>query len=190
MTAPSSANGAGGTATVTTRYAYDANGRLCRVLENASVDLQGLTDPCTTTVSGNTPSNVSTTYDYYPTGLLWHQYAPSPAGTTTYAYDAQGHLTGESDADGNSTSWTYDAQGNKTSETDPDTTSGPTVSYAYDAAGRLCRSVASNPGVVLQSYGSPCTSGVTGATVDTRYTLDNAGNTLTVNDVVSGQTIT
>jgi YD repeat-containing protein len=43
------------------------------------------------------------------------------------AYDSQGHLTSQTDADGNTTTWTYDAEGNKTGETDPDTSSDPTV---------------------------------------------------------------
>jgi YD repeat-containing protein len=116
---------------VTTRYAYDAHDRLCRVLQNASVNLQTLPDPCSTPVSGTATSNVSTRYDYTDTGLLWHQYAPAPAGITSYAYDAQGRLIAQTDPDGNTTTWTYDAQGNKTGQTDPDTGSGPTVSFGY-----------------------------------------------------------
>jgi YD repeat-containing protein len=190
MTAPSPANGASGAGTVTTRYAYDAHDRLCRVLQNASVDLATLADPCQTPVSGLATSDVSTRYDYTDTGLLWHQYAPAPAGTTTYQYDAQGHLVAQTDPDGYSTTWTYDAQGNKTTETDPDTSVGPTVSYAYDAAGRMCRRVAASPGVVLQNLTNPCTDTVTGATIDTRYSRDVDGNPTTIADALASQTVT
>ncbi len=70
-------------------------------------------------------------------------------------------------------------------DTDPDTSSGPTVSWAYDAAGRLCRRVAANPGVVLQNLATPCSSSVSGASVDTRYTYDAAGNALTTADALA-----
>jgi RHS repeat-associated protein len=132
---------------------------------------------------------VSTAYDYDSTGLLWHQYAPSPAGTTTYGYDAQGHLTSQTDADGNTTFWAYDVLGNKATETDPDTVGGPTISYAYDAAERLCRRVAANPGVVLQSLTNPCSDAVSGAIVDTRYGRDAAGNVTTLTDALGNRTI-
>ena len=172
---------------------YNANNELCRVIENASVDLQTLDDPCSTAVTGTATANVSTRYDYTETGLLWHQYAPAPAGTTTYAYDSEGRQTGQTDANGNTTTWTYDKQGNKVSETDPDTSpgNGPTVSYAYDAANRLCRRLAINPGVFLQDLADPCSTRESAATIDTRYTHDDAGNVLTVSDAtVEGRTIT
>ena len=193
MTVPSPANSGTGTATVTTRYAYDANNRLCRVLENASVDLQAIVDPCSTAVTGTATSNVSTRYNYTATGLLWHQYAPAPAGTTTYSYDSQGHQTGQIDANGNATTWTYDDFGNKLSETDPDTSPGdaPTVAYAYDAFNRLCRRLAVDPGVFLQTLADPCSTSVSAATIDTRYTYDLAGNVLTISDATAaGRTIT
>jgi RHS repeat-associated protein len=189
VTEPSPANGATGTATVTTRYAYDANNQLCRVLENASVVLQTLADPCSTPVSGTTTTNVSTRYDYDPAGNLMHEYAPAPAGTTTYGYDAQGNLTSQTDPDNNTTTWTYDIAGNKASETDPDTAAGPTLSYAYDGANRLCRRVAASPGVVLQNLTNPCTDTVSGATIDTRYVNDSSGNVASATDALTGRAI-
>jgi RHS repeat-associated protein len=188
MTAPSPTNGAGSTATVTTRYAYDTNGRLCRVLENASVDLQTLADPCSTVVSGTATSDVSTTYQYYSTGLLWRQ--NTAAGQTTYEYDALGHVLSQTDANGYTTAWTYDPAGSKTAQIDSDTSPAPTVSYAYDSAERPCRRVA---GADLSAYSDPCTHAVTGVTVDTRYTYAyNADGTFTVSvtDALNSRTIT
>jgi RHS repeat-associated protein len=186
MTAPSPANGASGTASVTTYYAYDANNHLCRVLENANTDLQSLAIPCTTAVAGPAPLNVSTTYSYYPSGQLWQQNDPSPAGTTTYAYDNAGRLTSQTDADGNTTSWTYDAGGNKTSETDPD---GQHLYWFYDAAERLCQRAALNPGVGYTAPSDPCTGAVSGAAIDTQYSRDFDGNVIAATDVIAARTI-
>lgn len=63
------------TATVTTRYAFDTEKRLCQVLENATVDLASLADPCTTPVSGTTTQDVSTRYTYDGLGNTVNRYS-------------------------------------------------------------------------------------------------------------------
>jgi RHS repeat-associated protein len=160
MTVPDpSATSGGSAATVTTRYAYDAVGRLCRVLENASVDLASLPDPCTTTVSGTASANTSTRYTYDAAGNLASM-TDASGHSTTYGYDAAGRMTNRTDALGGQLIWRYDEVGNRTSQrnrTDPVPTNS--LQWAYDAAGRMTSRTA---------------NGVT-----TTYTYDAGGNKLT-----------
>ena len=53
-------------------------------------------------------------------------------GSTTYAYDALGHLLTNTDASGNETTLGYDLRGRKTSMSDPDG-----VEYTYNTLGEL-----------------------------------------------------
>jgi YD repeat-containing protein len=53
-TDPSPADGASPTGTVTTDYAYNSAGQLCRVIENATFDLSTLTTPCTDSIPTTT----------------------------------------------------------------------------------------------------------------------------------------
>jgi YD repeat-containing protein len=198
---------------VTTRYAYGANNKLCRVLESATVNPADLDNPCTDVLPSGAPhtttQNVDTQYGYDSADNLASQTtgavpaAGVVAGTTTWVYDGQGNVTSETDPDGNvdgatdairaahTKTFTYDAAGNTTGETDPDTASGagPTISYAFDAADRQCRRVAANPGVVLQTLANPCSTAATGATIDTRYGYDAAGNQISATDALASRTI-
>jgi YD repeat-containing protein len=164
MTAPSPADGATPTHTVTTDYAYDTAGHLCRVLENATIDLSTLsTDPCTDSlgVTPTTSQNVETRYTYDANGNMASGYTAGdsadgdPAGTTGYGYDDLGRLTSQTDPDGKVTSFTYDTTGDKTSQTDPD---GNRIYYFYDTAGRLCQRAALPSGVTYTAPSNPCTS--------------------------------
>ncbi len=119
---PSATTG-GATGTVTTQYAHDDAGRLCRVVENAtgSTNLATLTRPCTdaTQTAGTATANVSTRYTYDGAGNLASM-IDAAGNTTTYAYDAVGHPTGRTDALDASLIWTYDDIGNQsTSATAP-----------------------------------------------------------------------
>lgn len=182
---PSPANGASGTATVTTLYVYDANNRLCRVIQNASV-----TNPtCSSTVNGTATSDVIMAYGYDANGNLANQNGPAPEGATNYAYDDLGRLISQTDAKLNTTSWTYDAAGNKLTETDPD---GQTVYWSYDSAGRLCRRTAFNAGSGPTWPSNRCADvGLSGTpAVDTHYEHDGAGNLTVAKDELSGKAIT
>lgn len=198
MTAPSPV---GGTATITTLYAYDANTHLCRVLESATIaSLQALAIPCVSALPSGTPisatQNVDTQYTYDTAGNMASQVVPAdtlqpnpPASytsaTTTYKHDEEGRLISETDPDGNvsgstpsshTTTYTFDVNGNKATETQPD---GQKIAWYYDAANRLCQQAA---GTSLTTPAHPCTDQVGGATLDTIYTHDKAGNMLAATD--------
>jgi len=78
---------------VVTDYTYDLRQRLKTV-----------------SVAGQT-----TTYDYWPTGLL-KQVTQPDASWVAYAYDDAHRLTGISDSLGNSVTYTLDNAGNRTKE--------------------------------------------------------------------------
>ncbi|MCB1555584.1 MAG: tandem-95 repeat protein [Xanthomonadales bacterium] len=93
----------------TTRYAYDALGRLVAVvLPNPQT---GANPPL---VSGQSPD----------AGTL----------TTTYAYDQVGNKIAQTDAEGRTTRWEYDAMGRETARVLP---GGQRETKAYNAAGEL-----------------------------------------------------
>lgn len=138
MTEPSPALTVPGAATLSTRYAFDGGGRLCRVLENAGIDLQSLTDPCSTGVTGTDSSNVSTRYTYDANGQLTSM-VDGEGNTTGYTYDRAGRMIGRSDSNGATVAWRYDERGNRVAQTNRADTSptSPTVTWTYDGADRM-----------------------------------------------------
>ncbi len=139
VTAPDpSATSGSSTSTTTTRYAYDAANRLCRVLENAGVDLQSLADPCSTAVTGTATTNVSTRYTYDAAGRLATM-VDGNGHTTAYGYDSRGRMTSLLDASSATLAWAYDdGARTKTQTNRTDTTPlTPTITWTYDAVGRV-----------------------------------------------------
>jgi RHS repeat-associated protein len=140
---PSETTGAPVTpAFVTTQYAYDADNRLCRVVENTTggTNLQTLATPCSTATqdAGTATQNVSTRYTYDGSGNLATM-VDARGKTTTYAYDAAAHMTGLTDPDSGTIGWTYDNLGHRTGQTNrgDSTPASPTVSWTYDGANRV-----------------------------------------------------
>jgi RHS repeat-associated protein len=171
---PSAASGTS-TATTTTRYAFDTSGRLCRVLEQASVDLQSLANPCSDTVTGTATSNVSTRYAYDAAGNLATM-TDANGHTTTYGYDGTGRMTSLQDALSATLGWAFNDVARtktQTNRTDP-TPLTPTITWTYDAAGRTAS----------RSYLDDAGSGRT-----TAYTYDLAGNLASAVDGSSTITI-
>lgn len=120
---------------VTTRYAFDSAGRLCRVLENAQEDLQALASPCTSDlqVSGTTTSNVSTMYGYDSRGNLASM-VDGRGNSTSYGYDDRGRMTSLTEPGVAALSWAYNDAARTKTQTNRTTGS---VIWTYDAAGRV-----------------------------------------------------
>ena len=149
-------------ATTTTRFAYDSVGRLCRVLQAASVDLQTLANPCADAVAGTATSNVSTRYTFNTAGNLATM-IDANGHVTAYGYDQRGRITSLQDGLLATVAWGFDDQANTKTQTNrTDTTPlTPTITWTYDPAGR----------VVMRSYLDD-----TGGARATTYTYDLANN--------------
>jgi RHS repeat-associated protein len=172
-----------------TSYSYDAAGNNTQIVQDgttiaqytynsagqmtSSTDGRGKTTTYTYDTSGNLasvtdPLGNKTTYAYDAAGRRTSMVEPrgnvagaNPADfTTSYTYDAVGHVLTKTDPLGHTTTSTYDAAGNLTSVTDP---RGYQTTYSYDSANRLTS---------VTAPGGPVTS----------YTYDAAGNRLTAVD--------
>ena len=136
----------------TTKYAYDAAGRLT-----------GVTDPL-----GHTKSD-----GYDATGDLTS--ATDPLGhVTRYSYDAAGQLTARTDGAGTVTSFGYDAAGHLTGVIPA--SPQPAVSYGYDAAGRMT-TMHDGTGASTWTYDSAgrVTAATSGAGTTLKYGYDASG---------------
>lgn len=188
-----------------TTYTYDAAGRLrtttdplANVTNNnydAVGNLQSVTD-----ANGHT-----TSYTYDAAGRILTVTAPDPDGNgplvapvTTYTYDSVGNRLTRTDPNNNVTTWAYDALDRPISVTlpDPDGTGPQTPSVtttAYDLNGNLLTVTDPNgngTGTVgdgTTTYGYDRANRLTSidysdSTPDVTFTLDNAGNRLTMAD--------
>jgi len=139
MTTPSPAapaSGSGWLDTVITRYAYDGADRLCRVLENAGTDLQSLTDPCATAVTGTTSSDLSTVYEYDEAGNLTDM-TDASGEDQSYTYDRMGRMTSRTDGLDGTITWAHDERGNRLTQSDRERAPAISVTWAYDPADRV-----------------------------------------------------
>jgi RHS repeat-associated protein len=149
-----------------TTFTYDATGRL-----KTSVDPRG-------NVTGGTPGDYTTTYDYDNADHLTKITSPDPDGTgpqtpliTQWAYDPAGNLQTFTNARGQATDYGYDAANHLTSVTAPDPDGGgplqrPVTQYTDDEVGNLkTRTVA--------------------GTHTTNYAYDNANRLATVTSPIN-----
>jgi RHS repeat-associated protein len=141
-------------ATRTTAYTYDDAGRPASVAypntiaAAYTIDRAGRVGNLAYTRSGSALASFGYTFNGEGQRLT----ETSPQGTTSYAYDTLGRLTGTTYPDTPAETFTYDAVGNRTTRT----SNGVTTTYAYDDANEL-------------------TSVTTGGVVAT-YTYDANGN--------------
>ncbi len=181
---PSATSGTS-TATVTTRYAFDDQNRLCGVLENATVALAS-PNPCVDPGSSSTTANVWTTYTYNALGNMVTM-TDGRGSTTDYGYDASGRMSTITDALGNSTTYEYDALGRRISQSERGTGTMPTlVAWTYDAAGRVHQRI-TDADTTTYSYdvaGSRTQASSSTSTISTTY--DRLNRPLTVS--VTGDT--
>ncbi len=173
---------------VTTEYAYDTNGRLCRVLEAAGIGvvLQSLADPCSTAVTGSTLSNVSTRYLYDANGNMTSM-IDADGHTTSYGFDRDGNMTSVTDADGHTESWTFDGQGHQLTQANR---GAGGVTWTYDEAGRVS-SRAADGTTVTYGYdlnGNRTSVAMGSETIATTY--DPLNRPLNVTDSVDSGTTT
>jgi RHS repeat-associated protein len=175
-------------ATGTTTYTYDATGDVTAKTLAATGGL----------------SNTTTGYSYYPTAVLdtvtYPNYSTYTNPTVTYAYDATGAMTSETDWLANQVTFGHDFDGNNTAQDNNVSTSNPngtsSTSFAYDNAdysttaistlncgtssGTLTQAFSGtggsrNPDGQLTQYQTSYTSPCSGAASQRDYSYDQAG---------------
>ena len=145
---------------VTTYNTYDAHGQPLTITDPNGV-VTTLTYDARSRLKTRQVGSETTTFDYYPTGLLQKVTLPDTS-YVQYTYDAAHRLTRISDGAGNYVSYTLDAMGNRTSESayDPLSVMSRTRSRVYNALNQI-----------YQDVGAAGTLGVT-----TTFSYDNNGN--------------
>lgn len=121
---PSTTAESGAAAPYWDTYAYNAIGDLT---SQTSTSASGQV----TTTTGTFPAPGAP----QPHAATSEQVSGGSPGTTSYSYDADGHMTGVSGSQSQSLSW--DDAGRLASITSPASASSPTTSYLYDADGNL-----------------------------------------------------
>jgi YD repeat-containing protein len=129
---------------VTQYTAYDKAGRLLSSTDvNGTVTTRSYTPrgwlhTVTVTPAAGGGAAQTTTYDYWPTGLL-HVATQADGSTLTYSYDDAHRLTDVVDTAGNKVHYVLDNMGNRTSEqlSDASGTLGSAIARTFDNLNRL-----------------------------------------------------
>jgi RHS repeat-associated protein len=134
----------------TTTTVVDDFGRTSEVIQSSP---DGVAAQPTTTYTYDRDGNelsitdpVSNTTSYTYDNLNRQITATNASGTQTSVYDAAGNLISSTDRDGRTTTYTYNARNQLTAENWLDSSSAViyTISYSYDATGRLTSTSDSN----------------------------------------------
>ena len=189
---------------VTTRYSYDADGRLTeRNLPGMSEKITYDANSRVVSVIGGSGGDVFYTYDacgrvrsirdaawgtrkfsYDAAGQVT-EVTNGLGGVTRYIYDEAGNVTKVTDPAWRITTYEYDVLGNMVKTTDP---AGAITLYEYDAAGRVLRVVDAAQKVHAWGYdssGVACAYSVDG-TEQLRVDRDNRTRSVTVTDYAAG----
>ena len=189
---------------VTTRYSYDADGRLTeRNLPGMSEKITYDANSRVISVIGGSGGDVFYTYDacgrvrsirdaawgtrkfsYDAAGQVT-EVTNGLGGVTRYTYDEAGNVTKVTDPAGRITTYEYDVLGSMVKTTDP---AGAITLYEYDAAGRVLRVVDAAKKVHAWGYdssGVACAYSVDG-NEQLRVDRDNRTRSVTVTDYAAG----
>jgi len=189
---------------VTTRYSYDADGRLTeRNLPGMSEKITYDANSRVVSVIGGSGGDVFYTYDacgrvrsirdaawgtrkfsYDAAGQVT-EVTNGLGGVTRYTYDEASNVTKVTDPAGRITTYEYDVLGNMVKTMDP---AGAITLYEYDAAGRVLRVVDAAQKVHAWGYdssGVACAYSVDG-NEQLRVDRDNRTRSVTVTDYAAG----
>lgn len=189
---------------VTTRYSYDADGRLTeRNLPGMSEKITYDANSRVVSVIGGSGGDVFYTYDacgrvrsirdaawgtrkfsYDAAGQVT-EVTNGLGGVTRYTYDEAGNVKKVTDPAGRITTYEYDVLGNMVKTTDP---AGAITLYDYDAAGRVLRVIDAAKKVHAWGYdssGVACAYSVDG-TEQLRVDRDSRTRSVTVTDYAAG----
>jgi RHS repeat-associated protein len=169
----------------TTTLVYDAYGRLDSVVDAKNGTTRYTYDAMSNLVSVTDPAGHSTTFDRDAFRRVTRMTYPGGA-SETYSYDHLGRLASRVDRKNVETRFTYYDDGNLRLREYFGGPATPSVSYTYDAVGRL-QSVANGTDTVSWTYdlsGAALTETSTKNAFTVSFGYDEAGNrsTLRVND--------
>jgi len=151
-----------------TRFEYDALNRVTRSLDQAGIPIQFTYDTAGHLTKVVDPRGFATEYTYDGFGQLWKLVSPD-SGTTSYQYNAGGQLAATTRADGTVIAYTYDSLGRATKAVGGADERG----FVYDSCGTgfLCEAWSGESGAVQTS---------------SRFTYTADGRLLTRTDAVQG----
>jgi len=177
-----------------TTYAYDANGNVLSKTVQATTDTTGAAG--FNAVLSGTPQVWTYTYDNFGHVLTAKGPRSSVNTTSTFAYDAEGNLSTQTNAAGHVTTYSnYDSNGRVGRITDPNglvtdlsytprgwlnaiTVGGETTSYVYDGVGQVTQTTLPDGSAVYYTYDEAHrlirVADAQGNSLT--YTLDNMGN--------------
>jgi YD repeat-containing protein len=176
-----------------TSLTYSANGRPASKTDRNGITLNYTFTPTGKPASITYPdsSQVVNTFD----NLDRLSTVSDSIGASAYTYDAAGHITDYTDAQGFTLSYTYDAAGNLTQITYPDASAviytydaanrlttvtnwlAEQAAYTYDQAGRLATFTNFNGIVTTYSYDAASRlTGMSSSVASYQFTLDGNGN--------------
>jgi RHS repeat-associated protein len=191
---------------VTTAYAYDATGKLLTTTldgytgnPSAPIPAENLVqdsrsyDPAGRLASDTNVKGTTTNYTYYGNGRLASSYVlatPANVDVHTYAYDAAGDKTSETDPGGLVVNTVYNADSQVTSQTADPAGVGRTTSAVYDAEGNVITRTLAGGGVTrtrTMTYDAmdrqlSQTTDNTGGNLTTRYVRDERGLVISATD--------
>lgn len=137
---------------VVTKYEYDANGNVIRMIQDFGGPLQNVTsytyDSEGKQTSVTDPMGNTASYEYDANGNLI-KVTDALGNKTTYTYDSRGNRFTETDALGNTTTHTYDLLDRLVSVTDA---LGNTITYTYDANGNKISETDANGNIRTFTY--------------------------------------
>ncbi|MFF7637458.1 RHS repeat-associated core domain-containing protein [Kitasatospora sp. NPDC008050] len=123
----------------------------------------------------------------YDANLHLSQVVDPQGNLTLMSYDPAGHLINRALPDGSSESWTYDNSGNETSHTTP---GGAKTTWTYDSANHPISQTDPAGGTTTYAYTAKgqLASQTTPAARTTNYAYDNAGNLISITDAAGDRT--
>jgi RHS repeat-associated protein len=178
---------------VTTYNTYNAHGQPLTITDANGV-LTTLTYDLRQRLTSRTVGTESTTFAYWPTGLLKKVTLPD-ASYLEYTYDAAHRLTDVTDSDGNRIHYTLDNMGNRTGEQayDPSNALARTRTRVFDTLNRLQKDIgAAGTAAVTTTYGYDNNGNQTSIAAplgrDTTQGYDELNRLSSVTDPLSGVT--
>lgn len=178
---------------ITSYGTYNAHGQPLTVTDANSV-VTTLTYDARQRLTSRTVGSETTTFDYWPTGLL-KKVTLADGSFIAYGYDAAHRLTDINDADGNHVQYTLDAMGNHTKEESFDPSSALSLkrTQVFNALSQLYQQIGAAGGAsVTTTYGHDGNGNLTSTAApsgrNSSQSYDELNRLTSITDPASGLT--